>query len=665
MTNNIKKKITTESTTVGRLVEDIDSGKYLKPKFQRKKKWTNIHSHMNDIKNIASNEKFICFLYDKKHTIHNISINKSSNNDNFEIVDGNNRINAIYNFVKKPLQMFPKYVEHIKTYLTNKNVPEDDINNIIHLYEDISYDEIIDYNKTTTFFKNKTEHNEDILLILNNNRKAFDDFEEELMHDIQEDFKIKDYIKSINFLVEIDINMVKFEYHSDDDCNKIFQEINKYGGSLTQMEMLASEYASITDFEITDKSIKASIIEHVEIYYNNNSLNECAQCYKFESGSLLNAFDFLVGFQNYLNSKCPIIPDYYKSLEQYKNDNTLLLNVWRVLFYDTVYDDKAYDKKLYNFTTNNINTFIKIMMKVYEILSLCTSNGLLNSLIENNQIFRSMQQRLQGISTSSILSIICIIIGFIKLKETKTYKINDNEISNIILCLIYYHKFASDVKVKEKKNFYLSKDILAYSNESMNKKLVKMTEYVKNPFNYFIIQKDDLKSLLKTLISENISLKEYETRKDNAGRLREIHDKRRKQKLFEVILLYSYFKNKVPYDYFKTCDMVLSIEHIVPFSSSWNGKLDRDRLGNITLMSYKANITRGNKHLYEYDKIHKCIIPYLRDIIPSRNNYDKIVNHDNKKPIINDNNFFNTECGKTEDVYIDTLIEQFFWNYEK
>ena len=137
------------------------------------------------------------------------------------------------------------------------------------------------------------------------------------------------------------------------------------------------------------------------------------------------------------------------------------------------------------------------------------------------------------------------------------------------------------------------------------------------------------------------------------------NDKRRNLKFFEKTLMFYYYKGKMPTI---MLDNEFSIEHIIPNSSSWEGELDKDRTGNLIPIISTINCSRQNKHIdaYKETKGGKEFFSFIKDIIPSNNVYDNIVNHKNRKPLIIDNEKYNEMCDKNEEIYLQNLIDSLF-----
>ena len=98
------KIIKNEQWSVKLLISKIDNKEINKPKYQRKKKWSR-HSKKENFPNIYD---YIKFLYDTENSVHAITFGQESNCQCivYSNIDGNNRINAIKQFMDRPFEIF-------------------------------------------------------------------------------------------------------------------------------------------------------------------------------------------------------------------------------------------------------------------------------------------------------------------------------------------------------------------------------------------------------------------------------------------------------------------------------------------------------------------------------------------------------------------------------
>jgi hypothetical protein len=274
----------------------------------------------------------------------------------------------------------------------------------------------------------------------------------------------------------------------------------------------------------------------------------------------------------------------------------------------------------------------------------------MESLEGNGKIFDTCNKKIDSLKKNNIFLVISAIIGYIDKKED-TKKI----VKSIETCIMY-HFCVNDISLKEERDKFKVNDTILYETgggfiDAKSKELLKHPENISNKITSTLME-----SLLNHLIEDNVKNKKYEVRENGKDKL----DKRRNRKFSEKALIYYYYKTKIPCDFL---DNKFWIEHIVPFSSSWslNSELDVDRLGNIIPIIAKLNLKRGNQHISTYNKIDKGgFMRFLNDIIPSVEEYDKLVSHKTKKPEIIDSDMFNTICHSNEKKIVKIFIKALF-----
>ena len=101
-----------------------------------------------------------------------------------------------------------------------------------------------------------------------------------------------------------------------------------------------------------------------------------------------------------------------------------------------------------------------------------------------------------------------------------------------------------------------------------------------------------------------------------------------------------------------------SLEHIIPNSSNWDDEIDKDRIGNLTPIIVRMNSSRGNRHINFYESEKFC--EFMKDIIPNNIVYDNIVNHEQRKPKVINNDAYNELCEKNQKIYKDNFIKCLF-----
>jgi hypothetical protein len=339
----------------------------------------------------------------------------------------------------------------------------------------------------------------------------------------------------------------------------------------------------------------------------------------------------MVSFQNYLNHKCCLIT---------KSDSDGLSLFFKI--YKNIYRE-SFD---IIFTTENVNEFIRYMLKVSDILQKIKQTLFTDNLVKNkNNIFDAANKKLNSLKKNNMYIIITSIIGYLKNNT------NEEEIIKSIEKCILYHFFSGDLDDKEKRKEYQLKDRILFQAggayiDNHAKDVLKDPTLISSK-----ITVELMRELLNKLIKENIKNKNYEVRTNGKNKV----DKRRPRKLFEKILISNYYYCKIPTQFLQNNFWV---EHIFPFSSSWNDIIDIHRLGNIIPIIDSLNKDRNNHHIREYKKFDNLhFIDYI-DIIPNIEMYDSIISHDDRKPHIFNSDQYNMKCSDNEEKLINCFLDR-------
>jgi hypothetical protein len=612
------KIIKNEQWYVKNLMSKIMTGDINKPKFQRKKKWDILPKKENN----PNERKYIEFLFETQNSVHAITF--GGNNNNLSNIDGNNRINAIHHFLNKPFEIFPEHLLNIIQFINGEFQDKNVQDKIISIFSSVGYNDLM-YFKYNNFFYTIGE-----IEFYNTHLKFKRDEFEPFVEELQKKLKIKG---EDNFDTNVKININLFEGYSTDELCKIFEDINKFNSKLTETELLACRLYNITNFKIVNNIIKISIQEELKKFYFNRKENEVLNCYEYNEEEEINAYDFMVGFQNYAHRECPLI-------EYVDNDGLSLF--FKV--YKTIYKG-GFDK---TFTNENINDFVEKINKTISILKVISNSIFMKNLVVGGKLFDAPNNKLYTLKKNNLFIIIVSIIGYIN-KEEST-----KNILNSIEKTILYHFFIHDISNKEKKEELKIHDCILYEAggayiDNLSDKIYKSPSSISDKITSELMIK-----VIEILLDEQVKPKIYEIRKNGKDK----NDKRRTRKFFEKTLIYYYYKNKVS---FELLDDKYWIEHICPFSSSWETQIDIDRLGNIIPIIDKLNSTRGTKHISEYKKNDvKKFIRFISDIIPEDKLYDEIVSHKERKPNIINNIGYNDFCKKNENIYKTHFISCLF-----
>lgn len=603
------KMVKNEQWYVKTLIERIDNNDILKPKYQRRKKWDILQKKENN-----PNEKsYILFLYEVKNSVHAITFGQSHDSKKYMNIDGNNRINALKHFIDKPFDLFPEILDNLVDYIRHSDkINHEDKQTLENLFFSISYHDIIEMSFQKYFMTHSRA------LYISTLKYERDEFEE-LLDKIQ--FRLKVGGKD-RFDTNVLINVNLFEGYTTDELCKIFEDINKFSSALTESELLACKLYNLTGFQIHDNVLEKAIVNEIIGYYKNKCIDEVLQCFHFDHHFVMNGYDFIVGFQNYCHVKFDIIE---------KSDSMVGLSLFFKI-YKILYGGYTH------FTSENVNDFMHNILFAIETLQKVYAH-LFTSQINNKLFNKSCDKKVSHLKTNNIVILILAIIGF------KRSISCDNKMINSITKCILYHFFMSGVKNKEQRDLLKTNDILAYEPcgshiENLGKLVLQNPESISD-------------RITKPIITEII----YIILKDELKEKRkEPNDKRKERKFMEKILLFEYFKAKVPTNLLNN---TFSIEHIFPFSSTWGEEIDIDidRLGNIVPIVNEINLKRQNKHILAYEKIDTPFdfIKFI-DVIPSHDEYNNIISHEFKSPLIKYPHLYNDICERNEKIYVDTLI---------
>jgi hypothetical protein len=614
------KIIKNEQWNVKQLITKINNQEISKPKFQRKRKWDILPK--ND--NIPNEKAYIQFLYDTENSVHAITFGQETNSRNiYSNIDGNNRINAIKHFIDKPFEIFNDYLDNLINEIQKINLNQEDKETLINIFSNLSYEEIMNFKYNLFFNKNGYS---DLYTRIQIYRDLIGDI---LLEEIQTKLKING---SEYFDLNVKINVNLFEGYNIDELCKTFEDINKYNSKLTETELLACRLFNEFNFEITDRIFKTELEECIKEYYNIKADGEVLICYNYNPMvDKINAHDFIVGFQNLCNKKYPNIID--------KTDVdglSLFFKLYKALY--NSYND--------TFTTDNITDFKEKILYSCDVLDQIINSIFTNKI--NDKLFNNTcQDKLNTLKKNNLFMLLSSIIGY-KRKNEHISIINNN----IEKCLLF-HFFVSDLKNKDKREYFKNYDSITYRAggafiENITKNLLSNPENISNKLTI---------ELFNDVIYElyNESNNPYERKLENG---KNKNNKRRPLKFFEKTIMFYFYKEKIPINMLEND---FSIEHICPNSSEWNGELDKDRTGNLIPIISTINNIRSNKHISEYYKTDygRTFFTYIKDIIPEISEYNLIVSHE-KKPMIINNVLYDKMCKENEKKYQQNLIDCLF-----
>ena len=502
MTDHIIKN---EQWYVKDLISKIDNNLITKPQYQRKRKWDVIPKKDNN-----PNEKsYIEFLFKKKNSVHAITFGQETIDSKliYSNIDGNNRINAIHHFLKKPFEIFTEYLNdlnHIIDSSDNKLGSQ-----IKEIFSSLSYKNFIKISRLNKFFdsigKSKlySEMNKELCDLIED---EIPNIQGKLMVDGEEDF---------DKIVIINVNI--FEDYNTTRLCETFEEINKYNSKLTETELLSCRLYSVTDFSITNDVVKTELNNFIKQYYKDKSEGETLECFEYTVDTKMNAHDFIMGLHTLHSDKYSFIdkPD--------ANGLSLYFKLWTALYdnYDT-------------FTTENVNKFLDQTVYCCETLKQI-HNEIFTDKINDKLFNKSVKEKMGSLKKNNIFVMFCFIIG------SKDNDIDTNEIISKLELALLFHFFTSDIKNKDKKSHYRCYDILCYSAggayiRDLTKRILKGPSLV-----YENINREIFSNLLKDLFNETNNPYERGTKEGKTN-----HEKRRQLRFFEKTCMFYYYKQNMP-----------------------------------------------------------------------------------------------------------------------
>lgn len=615
------KNIKNEQWTVKALIAKISNDEISKPKFQRKRKWDIVPKNENN-----PNEKsYIQFLFDTENSVHAITFGQESTSRGicFSNIDGNNRINAIRHFIETPFEIFNTHLDELKTFIDSlSNLELADKELLKQIFSKMSYHQSMHFKYQKYFIDNKYDS-------LYGKIKIHRDEFEPVIEKLQAKLTIHG---GEHFDTNVKINVNIFEGYNTDELCKTFEDINKYNGKLTETELLACRLYKEINFDIADLPFKTELDLCITEYYKNKAEGEVLSCYVHDPAKdKINAHDFIVGFQLLCSTKYAFIdkPDV--------DELSLFFKLYKGL----------YGSYSGTFTSENVNSFkdkivdsCNILQRIF--LSIFTEK--ITSKLFNN----ACKERLNTLTKNNLVLLLSSIIGY------RNKNADESVIKNSVEKCLLFHFMLSDLKNKDQRDALKNYDSITYKAgggviDVLTKTMLTSPESISNCLTPELF--DRLLSQLYTEVNNP-----YERKLENGDKNR--NDKRRQLKFFEKTLMFYYYKEKIPTNMLEN---EFSIEHICPNSSEWDGILDKDRTGNLIPIIASMNCSRGNRPVSEYKKGEpgKAFCNFIRDIVPSNDEYDKIVCH-NRKPQIIDNELYNAMCVKNEELYKKNFIGLLF-----
>jgi hypothetical protein len=601
--------------------------KIKKPKFQRDKMW-DIKPCKNNVKKNkkerANNEDYIKFLIKTKNSVFPISLGTylRENSEYYIIIDGNNRLNAIISFFQCPYEIFPEYYDELFDCIDRIN--DDKINENVkeNWKESIK---LLSYRNLYTLSRCDNLIDDDIGISRTTSRMI-----DNVFMKLQSMLKFDD---GSPYDMSIIININQFKNGTYKEYCNIFEDINKYSNTLSNNELLAATLSDV-NINVNDQRLKMDLIDIIKKYYDNRGHDEVLETYTFESNydMKITAYDFIVGLQNYCSNK-------YDIIDNFSSDGTSPFFKLFSYLYISIERD--------SFTDLNINDFIEkilyscnVIKNVYD--SIMPSN--INDKIFNKNSKCNRKSLIA--KNSSLVLMTSIIANKDKISDTElTKSIKKGVIYHLLCNKKYLSKLSDDEYIQIQSHDKLTYQAGGCYIDNLCNNILKNPTI--NIFNN--LDKNIFEYLLNYNLMSSYNEKTYEDKKSS--------NKRKALSFFEKILISNYYNKKMPNCYIE--NEKYSIEHVTPFSSSWNScmMIDIDRLGNLfpTLDDINRLRSNGNLNIYLNNDFGK----FVEELLP-HNNYSNINEKNGKKTTIINKNLYDEYCLNNEKLYIKTMIDDIF-----
>ncbi len=580
------------TTTIGQFIEDYGHGRIKKPYQQRKASW-----------NSENDKQFIQTIIKHRTTITNIIINKK--NGYINVWDGNNRTNAILSFYKKPLELFPEFID------ANGLYPEILINNL----KGKSLDELIMFRS----FSEYCRKNGDLFKWYQETVGSDPDKSDEIDTPF---YKLQDKLKGFRF-ERIVIPTTAYENASDETMVDIYENVNKGGKPITYQDVIAAKaFDTLYKSSLINayNEIKTAIIT----YYSSSEEEEYLQINKDNCiiDAEMNTFQLLFGLQMHLNTMYPKI--FNRPGEKDVKGNSMDL-VFELYKYNVSSDFDVYSDKMNIFINNviNISKYINSIIK-----------QLFDSNVNFDEIEGVSKKKKKNAATSEKTIYPSISKNSMIVLMTYIY-VNMNELDTIrrnLKIMLLYHIFNKQTKLDNSyKHIAKENDTLQHQNSGNYVQMAVTQIHRTRELNAPTLEQ------LQDLISRIVEKSNHPT--TNSDKKRQVINE------FSRIIICAYYNHTIPRNIIEESKQV---DHIVPFSSKWEDCIDINRLGNLMLINEKTNKEKGNRKI-DNEFINKHKLYYY--LYPSKDEYDLVV----KNEIIN-NEEYNKFCKKREAELINTLI---------
>lgn len=617
--------ITNNVWTLSQLLERVKFIK--KPKFNRDLVWDIIPTKNSKKKTKANFKEYILFLIKTNNSVYPLSLGSHIiiSQEFWYVIDGNNRINATITFLVCPYKIFSEYYNLLFEYIDSINsekIAKEHKQQIKNTIEKLTYKELSTFNR----IDDNMLHVDLIDLLDFKNIKEI----EKRLIEVQKKLRSKD---GTPFDTSIKLLINEFKHGTNAEYCKTFEAINIYANSLSPNELLAATLFEVI-VVINNYQLKCEIIKKVVDYYENRGKTEVLEKFNMDLdfNQELSAYDFMVGFQNLCSEK-------YKIIGKFTHSGTsLFFKIYNNLYGSIEKTDFIEDKV--NDFINKVTFACGIIEEAYKLI--------MPENINNNYY----SPQLNGINSELIAdnAMVTLFISNIANKD----KLLRDDIINKNRCILIYHLLCNKKYLKnindEKLKVFMSYDKLIYQAGGNYTDNICL-KILNGEVNMYTITREQMSNLLEEVLTCS-----FNNKKDNKSSSK----KRRQLNMFDKILISTFWFVNMSNYYIKK--NIFETEHITPFSSTCNGEIDIDRIGNLFPTLEEINGKRGNKNLEIYYKKENIGFTNLISVLlPS--NYDDLNIRDGKKNNIISIEKYNEYCKKNEELYIKTLLDNLFPNH--
>ena len=371
------------------IYELYKSNKLIKPRFQRRKRWLEKDTFN---KGVTNNYDFIKFLIKSRVNVIPVLLMKNidNNKETYSVFDGNNRINAIIDYINRPLYYFDSLIDkEFPEYIRNALLSSPLIKLVSS--ESIHFDNFCIENGLCS---NEVEYHD----------LGLSKFSKKYIH-------IYDELRKQRF-TDIKVAVAVYTDHTVDEIEDIFKNVNRSGIQLTQQEILACTTSSIM-FSANDIEMFSTLSRYLQEFYSDMNTSEALCVDITQHTETMSLYELLISFQMYLSDNFDFIDKPGDSVDQ------------DVIFkcYAAIVDDKFRQKH-----SNTAFFLTKMILCCQKFKQLC--HHLYNPWIDH---YAFKQQNIAALSKSKLVTYLLYI-----------YNTKDNDVKqrdNDIIKTLLYNEF--------------------------------------------------------------------------------------------------------------------------------------------------------------------------------------------------------------------------------